>query len=69
MTSVVYSAPMEKNFEKIVMDLRAAGYNDVQIAEKAGCSKQYIGKIGRGEIGRVGFQIGIKLAELHEALS
>ena len=56
------------NFEKIVNDLRDAGYSDVHMARLCGCSKQYIGKIKRGQVGKVSHHIGLVLTKLHEAL-
>ena len=58
----------ENSFEQIVKDLRAASYTDTQIAKLCGCTKQYIGKIGKGEAGNVSYSIGRKLTRLHEAL-
>ena len=56
------------NFEKIVNDLRDAGYSDVHLAKLCDCSKQYIGKIKRGLVRNVRHSIGSILIKLHEAL-
>ena len=59
---------MNTTFQKIVIDLRAAEFSDIQIAKVCGCSRQYIWKIGKGDINEPGFRIGRKLEKLHEAI-
>jgi len=41
---------------------------DAQIARFAKCTRQYIGSIGKGETNNVNYEIGRKLAKLHEAI-
>ena len=66
LSTVVYYLTMD--FQQIIEDLRAANYSDAHIAQLCGCTRQYIGKVGRGDTSKVGFEIGQKLKHLHEAL-
>lgn len=59
---------MDKYFQKIVVELRKAGYKDVQIANLCHCTKQHIGKIGSGKINEPGYRIGLRLTKLYEAI-
>jgi len=55
-------------FEQIIKDLRERGYKDADIARRAKCTRQYIGKIGNGEVQDVGYRIGDHLMALHKTL-
>ena len=59
---------MDKSFKEIVVELREAGYTDVQIASLCHCTKQHIGKIGAGKIKEPGYRIGTRLTKLYEAI-
>ena len=59
---------MKKSFKEIVVALRKASYTDAQLARLCGCSRQYIGNIGKGNAKMIGFTIGRKLEKLYEAL-
>lgn len=55
------------NWEFLIGELRAAGWTQVRIAERVGCSQPTISEIASGSVGRRGpsFQIASALIELH----
>jgi len=59
---------MDKSFKEIVSELRAAEYTDAQLARLCNCTRQHIGKIGKGTTIDPGFRIGARLTKLHEAI-
>ena len=63
-----FTSNMDKTFQQIVVELREAGYADMQIAHLCNCTRQHIWKLGNSQIKEPGFRIGKRLTKLHEAL-
>ena len=59
---------MTTDFQKIIKELKDAGYTDIQIARLCDCTRQNIWAIGRGDTKDVGFRIGRRLEKLHEGI-
>lgn len=58
----------DTNFQEIITDLRKTGMKDADIARITKTTRQYIGAIGRGDVGKVNYELGARLVKLHEAM-
>jgi predicted transcriptional regulator len=66
--TTTYGTPIipDMDIQQLLKDIRSAGLNQQQIAEKTGLSQSYICDLGKGRCGkRIGYEAARKLNELH----
>ena len=59
---------MKTSFAKIIKDLQNAGWQNIEIARKAGCSDVYISQLANGKRKQPSYDLGVKLVLLHIAI-
>lgn len=57
------------DFKLLIAELQASGLTQEQMAEACNCAQSTISDIARGETQTPRFHIGMKLLDLHRALS